>query len=162
MDAEVKKITAETQAISMKPFADQVELKLKHGNQELEVKKVEIQAIQAMALMKQSEAAMFTAISNAGTERIQAATEFHTVANQPMDESQLTMADAGRYTAAAEALVGNNPLADINQGNQDGQSDQSTMAPMAEGSNNPTNAPISPTAPQGTTSPVAQPGMPPA
>ncbi len=162
MDAEVKKITAETQAISMKPFADQVELKLKHGNQELEVKKVEIQAIQAMALMKQSEAAMFTAISNAGTERIQAATEFHTVANQPVDESQLTMADASRYTAAAEALVGIDPLADNNQGNQDGQSDQSTMAPMAAGSNNPPNAPISPPAPQGPPPAIAEPGMPPA
>lgn len=142
MDAEIKKITAEANEITMKPMAEQIKMQLEQGNQELEVKKVEIQAIQAMAMMKQSEASMVTAITNAETGRIKASTELHTVAKTATSTaetgeasaSQLTSADAERYTQAAEILVNPDSMISNQQGNPNGQSDQATMAPIQAGS----------------------------
>ncbi len=161
-DAEIKKIMAEAQAITMKPMAEQINLQLRQGDQELELKKIEIQAIQAMALMKQAEATSYSAMTNAETNRLQAATELHTIAKTPLEESQLTVSDAARYTAAAETLIGpelmeNNQMGDIN-----GQSDQNTMAPMAAGPDNTANAPIAAPAPQGPPGAIAPAGNAPA
>ncbi len=162
MDAEIKKIMAEANEITMKPVSNQIELQLKQGDQELEVRRVEILGINAMAMMKQSEASMVTALTNAETSRIQAATEFHTAASKPLDEAQLTSADATRYEEAAQQLIGSNPLLPQQEDITNGQSDQATMAPMAEGSNNPANGAIMPAATEGPSGTITQPGMPPA
>ena len=166
MDAEIKKITAEANEITMKPMAEQIKMQLEQGNQELEVKKVEIQAIQAMAMMKQSEASMVTAITNAETGRIKAATELHTVANsatataEPGEAtaSQLTNADAERYTQAAELLVKPQPANSNQPGNPNGQSDQAPMAPVQAGPDNTQVPPAAPPIAQGPQGPATMPG----
>ncbi len=161
-DAEIKKIMAEANMLTMKPMADQIRMQLDQGNQELEVKKIEIQALQAMAMMKQAEATSYAAMTNAETSRLQAAAELHTAAGKPLEESQLTSEDAARYTQAAETLVGPNPTSSNQMGNMNGQSGQNPMAPMAEGPGNiPNGPPVAPIT-QGPEGAVAPPGPPPA
>jgi len=161
MDAEIKKIMAEAQAITMKPMAEQISLQLKQGDQELKVREIEVQAIMAMAQMKQAEASSHAAITNAETGRLKASTELHTVASKPMEESSLTSADAARYTQAAETLVGN-PLQSNQMGNMNGQSDQGSMEGMAEGPGDIQNGAAIAPAPQGLEATIAPPGPTPA
>jgi chaperonin GroES len=139
---EVQKIIAETQTLAMDQQAKMLELQLKQGDQILAQKRLEIDALRAMAQLEMAKAQSITAIGGLQTDRAAI-----------LAEANLSPAEAENYAYDADTLLEELSKNDQNESLNNAPGNASingAVPPMAAGPANPEIVPGTPT-PQGPT-----------